>query len=251
MASAVAGADIVINLTGILSERRKGDFYRVHETGAKRIAEAAARSGVRRLVHISAIGADSASPSHYARSKALGETAVRAAFPGAIILRPSILFGPEDQFFNRFAEMALISPVVPIVGANTKFQPVYVGDVADAVLTACSAEAAAGKLYELGGPEVKTFRQLIEYMLKTIERHRRILDLPIGLAKLNALFLEHLPGKLLTQDQIKLLQRDNIVAPGALDLASLGIAAAPLDLVVPGYLSRFCAGGRRALIYRV
>jgi uncharacterized protein YbjT (DUF2867 family) len=251
VASAVAGADIVVNLAGILSERRKGDFYRVHEEGAKRIAKAAAHSGVRRLVHISAIGADSASPSQYARSKALGETAVRAAFPLAVILRPSILFGPEDQFFNRFAEMALISPVVPVVGASTKFQPVYVGDVADAVLSACSAAEAAGKLYELGGPEVKTFRQLIEYMLKTIERHRRIVDLPVPLAKLNALFLEHLPGKLLTQDQIKLLQRDNIVAPGALDLASLGIAAAPLDLVVPGYLSRFCAGGRRALIYRV
>jgi len=251
VAGAVAGADIVINLTGILAERRKGDFFRVHEEGAGRIARLAAGSGVVRLVHVSAIGADPASASVYARSKAQGEQAVRAAFPPAVILRPSILFGPEDQFFNRFAEMAMISPVVPITGAATKFQPVYVGDVADAVLASITAEQAAGKLFELGGPEVKTFRELIEYMLKMIERHRRIFDMPTALARFNALFLEHLPGKLLTQDQIKLLQSDNIVAPGVPDLASLGITATPLDMVVPQYLSRFCAGGRRALVYRI
>jgi uncharacterized protein YbjT (DUF2867 family) len=251
VASAVEGADVVINLTGILSERRKGDFYLVHEKGAGRIARLAASSGARRLVHISAIGADAGSPSSYARSKALGEQAVRTGFPAAVILRPSILFGPEDQFFNRFAEMAMFSPVVPITGAATKFQPVYVGDVADAVLAAVMEEKTVGAFYELGGPEVKTFRELIEYMLKTIEHHRYVFNLPTALAKFNALFLEHLPGKLLTQDQIKLLQRDNVVAPGVPDLASLGITATPMDMVVPQYLSRFCAGGRRALVYRI
>jgi uncharacterized protein YbjT (DUF2867 family) len=251
VASAVAGADTVINLTGILAERRKGDFFRVHEQGAGRIARHAASAGARRLVHISAIGADGASASDYARSKALGEQAVRSAFATAVILRPSILFGPEDQFFNRFAEMAMLSPVVPITGAATKFQPVYVSDVADAILIATTHETAPGQTYELGGPEVKTFRELIEYMLKTIERHRHIIDLPTPLAKLNALFLERLPGKLLTQDQIKLLQHDNIVAPGVPDLASLGITATPMDMVVPQYLSRFCAGGRRSLVYLI
>ncbi len=251
VASAVAGADVVINLTGILSEGRKGDFYRVHEEGAGRIARMAAAAGAANLVHVSAIGADGASPSDYGRSKALGEKALLAAYPKAVVLRPSILFGPEDQFFNRFAAMAMISPVIPITGAATKFQPVYVGDVADAIMAAAAGGKAAGKIFELGGPDVKTFRELIDYMLKIIQRHRRIIDLPVSLAKFNALFLEHLPGKLLTQDQIKLLRRDNIVAPGVPDLASLGITATPMDMVLPNYLSRFYSAGRSALIYRV
>ena len=246
---AVEGADIVINLTGILSERRKGDFFRVHAEGAKRVALAAAHFGVQHLVHVSAIGASATSPSDYGRSKGLGEESVSNAFPDAVILRPSILFGAEDAFFNRFASMAMLSPVVPIMGGRTKFQPVYVGDVADAVMAAINRESAAGKVFELGGPWVRTFKELIEYMLKTIERHRRIIDMPAPLAKFNALFLERLPGKLLTLDQIKLLQRDNIVAPGALDLASLGITAAPMDIIVPIYLARFRPGGQRAPIY--
>ena len=246
---AVEGADIVINLTGILSERRKGDFFRVHAEGAKRVALAAAHFGVQHLVHVSAIGASATSPSDYGRSKGLGEESVSNAFPDAVILRPSILFGAEDAFFNRFASMAMLSPVVPIMGGRTKFQPVYVGDVADAVMAAINRESASGKVFELGGPWVRTFKELIEYMLKTIERHRRIIDMPAPLAKFNALFLERLPGKLLTLDQIKLLQRDNIVAPGALDLASLGITAAPMDIIVPIYLARFRPGGQRAPIY--
>jgi NADH dehydrogenase len=248
---AVQGAEIVINLAGILSERRKGDFYRVHEQGANMVALAAAQSGVGRLAHVSAIGADPESASDYARSKGLGERSVRSTFPTAVILRPSILFGAEDAFFNRFASMAMLSPVVPIVGGETKFQPVYVGDVADALMAALQLETAAGKVFELGGPEVKTFKELIDYMLKIIERHRRIIDLPISLAKLNAIFLERLPGKLLTSDQIKLLQRDNIVAPDALDLASLGITATPMDIIVPTYLARFRAGGQRAPVHPV
>jgi NADH dehydrogenase len=160
-------------------------------------------------------------------------------------MQPSILFGPEDGFFNRFAAMARISPILPIVGGKTRFQPVYVGDVADAVLAGVTRDDTAGCLFELGGPDVRTFKQLIEYMLKIIERNREILDLPLPLARFQAMFLERLPGKLLTGDQIKLLQRDNIVAEGALDLASLGIVPTPMDLILPGYLARFRKGARR------
>lgn len=244
VARATEGADIVVNITGILAENRKGDFYRTHVEGAGRIARLAASSVAQRLVHISAIGADAASASLYARSKAAGEDAVRAAFPRAVILRPSIMFGAEDHFFNRFAAMAAISPVIPIVGGNTKFQPVYVADVADAVLAALSNDST-GNTFELGGPEVKTFKELIEFMLKIIERKRTIIDLPIGLANLQARFLQRLPGKLLTTDQIKLLQRDNVVEKGALDLSSLGIVPTRMDLVLPAYLARYRPGGRR------
>jgi NADH dehydrogenase len=246
VARAAEGADVVINLTGILAEAKKGDFYRVHAEGAARIARLAASSVARHLIHISAIGADAKSPSDYARSKALGEAAVRSAFPRAVILQPSILFGPEDGFFNRFAAMARISPLLPIVGGKTRFQPVYVGDVADAVLAGVTRDDTAGCLFELGGPDVKTFRELIEYMLKIIGKNRDILDLPLPLARFQAMFLERLPGKLLTGDQIKLLQRDNIVAEGALDLASLGIVPTPMDLILSSYLGRFRKGGRRA-----
>jgi NADH dehydrogenase len=246
VARATEGADVVINLTGILAEAKKGDFYRVHAEGAGRIARLAASSVARHLIHISAIGADAKSASDYARSKALGEAAVRSAFPRAVILQPSILFGPEDGFFNRFAGMARISPILPIVGGKTRFQPVYVGDVANAVLAGVTRDDAAGCLFELGGPDVKTFRELIEYMLKIIGKSRDVLDLPLPLARFQAMFLERLPGKLLTGDQIKLLQCDNIVAEGALDLASLGIVPTPMDLVLPGYLGRFRKGGRRA-----
>ncbi len=244
IARAVEQADIVINLAGILAEQRKGDFFRVQKEGAARIARLAAAAGVQHFVHVSAIGADPQGLSDYARSKGQGEQAVRAAFPRAVILRPSILFGAEDQFFNRFAGLAMISPVVPIVGGKTRFQPVYVGDVADAIVLAADGKAA-GQVAELGGPDIKTFKELIEYTLKISERHRGIIDMPIALARFNALFLERLPGKLLTADQIKLLQHDNVVAEGALDLASFGITPTPMDMVVPQYLERFRSGGRR------
>jgi NADH dehydrogenase len=244
VARAVQGAEIVINLTGILAEARPGDFMRTHAEGAGRIARLAASAGARRLIHVSAIGADAASPSLYARSKAAGEANVLAAFPGASILRPSIIFGPEDNFFNRFAAMAGLSPVIPITGGSARFQPVYAGDVADAVLAAISAESA-GKTYELGGPEVKTFKELIDFMLKIIERNRMVIDMPAGLANVQAMFLERLPGKLLTTDQIKLLQRDNVVADGALGLTQLGITPVRMDLILPGYLARYRPGGRR------
>jgi NADH dehydrogenase len=245
VARATEGADVVVNLTGILAEAKKGDFARVHAEGAARIARLAASSVARHLVHVSAIGADVKSDSFYARSKGEGEAAVRAVFPKAVILRPSIVFGVEDSFFNRFAAMAAISPVIPIVSGATKFQPVYVVDVADAVLAGIERADAAGKRFELGGPDVRSFEQLIKFMLKLLGKRREILDLPLPLARLQAAVLEHLPGKLLTRDQIKLLQCDNIVAEGALDLASLGINATPMDMVVPGYLARFRTGGHK------
>jgi NADH dehydrogenase len=246
---ATEGAEVVINLTGILAEAKKGDFYKVHTEGAGRIARLAASSTAAHLIHVSAIGADTGSASDYARSKALGEAAVRSAFPRAVTLRPSIIFGPEDQFFNRFAAMTRATPVLPVVSARTRFQPVYAGDVADAVMAGVAQEKAAGCTFELGGPDVRTFRQLLEYMLSCIGKSREILDLPVGLAQVQAFFLERLPGKLLTRDQIKLLQCDNIVAEGALDLASLGLVPTPMDLIVPGYLARFRKGGRRMSEY--
>jgi NADH dehydrogenase len=239
---AVQGADVVVNLVGILAERRAGDFQRVHAEGAGQIARLAAAAGVGRFVQVSAIGADAASPSLYARSKAAGEAAVRAAFPNAVILRPSIVFGAEDQFFNRFAAMAVLSPVIPIVGGETKFQPVYVGDVADAVIAAL-APGAAGKIYELGGPQVQSFHELIAHMLTLIGRPRQILDLPPWLAKLQAMALERLPGKLLTRDQIALLGRDNVAGSGLPGLRELGITATPMDLILPRYLTRYRPSG--------
>jgi NADH dehydrogenase len=244
VARAVDGAEVVVNLTGILAEAKKGDFFRVHAEGATRIARLAASSVAQHVVHVSAIGADTGAESDYARSKGQGEEAMRAIFPRAVILRPSIVFGPEDAFFNRFAAMAQISPVIPIVSGATKFQPVHVGDVADAVIAGLAREDAAGCLFELGGPDVMSFAALIEYMLKLIGRRRMVMDLPQGLATVQAAILERLPGKLLTRDQIKLLRRDNVVADGALDLASLGIVPTPMDMIVPDYLARFRRGGK-------
>jgi len=241
---ATEGAELVINLTGILAERRRGDFFRVHAEGAGRIARLAASSVARHVIHVSAIGADPDSASDYARSKAEGEAAVQGAFKAAVILRPSIVFGAEDSFFNRFAAMAAISPVIPIVSGKTRFQPVYVGDVADAAIAALRPQAA-GRIFELGGPQVKTFKELIEYMLKIIERNRLVVDLPLPLAKFQAALLERLPGKLLTNDQIKLLQCDNIVAEGTAGLGDLGLVPTPMDLIVPSYLARFRPAGNR------
>jgi uncharacterized protein YbjT (DUF2867 family) len=245
VARATEGAEIVINVTGILAETRKGDFYRVHTEGAGRIARLAASSVAAKLIHVSAIGADPAAKSNYAISKAQGEAAVRAAFPRATILRPSIVFGPEDRFFNRFAAMAAISPAIPVVSGKTRFQPVFVADVADAAMAALMRAEAAANTYELGGPEALSFRELMALMLKIIERKRAIIDLPLPLARVQAAVLERLPGKLLTRDQILLLQTDNVVAASALKLTDLGVTPTPLALVLPGYLARYRPGGRQ------
>ncbi len=242
---AIAGSSLVINLLGELAPARRNGFEFLHAEVPGRIARAAAEAGAQRLIHVSAIGADANSPSAYARSKAHGETQVREAFPGATILRPSIVFGPEDQFFNRFARMAELLPALPLIGGGTtRFQPVYVADVADAVSQCLQSADTIGQTYELGGPEIHTFRQLMEIMLKQIGRKRRLVTLPFGLANIQAGFMQHLPGKPLTPDQVTLLKRDNVVSPGAKTLSDLGISPASLDIVLPTYMDRFCKGGR-------
>ena len=245
VARAVDGAALVVNLVGILSERRPGDFSRIHEEGAARVARLAAAAGVERLVHVSAIGADPASPSRYGASKGSGEQAVRAAFPGATILRPSIVFGPEDRFFNRFGTMAQMLPVMPVVSGETKLQPVYVGDVADAVIAGLTRPDAVGATYELGGPEAKSFREWLAWILHETQRSRPLINVPATLARLQAAILERLPGKLLTRDQLLMLARDNVVGAGMPGLTELGIVPTPVDLVMPAYLRRFRPGGGR------
>ncbi len=251
VARAVEGADLVVNLVGILAEAHGGDFQRIQGEGPGRIAKAAAAAGVQRLVHVSAIGADPASASGYARSKGQGEAGVRAAFPSATILRPSVVFGPEDAFFNRFAGMAAISPVMPVIAGSSRFQPVYVGDVADAVMAALTREDAKGQTYELGGPKVWTFRELLAWILHETQRHRPLVTMPMPIARLQASLFEKLPGrfKLVTRDQLLLLGQDNVVAKGALGLTDLGIRPAPVELVVPPYLKRFRRGGGRRELY--
>jgi len=249
VARAVEGADVVVNLVGILAQAHPGDFVRVQAEGAKTVATAAAAAGVKQFVQLSAIGADPASASLYANSKGQGEQAVRAAFPTATILRPSLVFGPEDRFFNRFAAIASLSPFVPVIAGATKFQPVYVGDVADAVMAALRRPDAAGKTYELGGPTISTFRDLLQWILTTTQRHRRLVAVPLWLAEVQASVLERLPGKLLTRDQVLLLQQDNVVAAGALTLADLGLQSTPIDLIVPQYLARFRPGGGKRVLY--
>ena len=242
--SAVAGAEAVINLVGILfSSGRRFTFQKVHVEGAANVAQAAREAGVARLVHMSAIGADPDSPAEYARTKAGGEQAVLQTFPGASIVRPSIVFGPEDAFFNKFAGMTRISPILPVF--ETKFQPVYVGDVADAFLRILADPSTSGKTYELGGPRVVSFRECMELMLHEIARHRLLLPLPLGLAEVQGWFLEKLPTPPLTRDQVKLLSRDNVVSPGALTLNDLGIEPTDLEAVLPTYLDRFRPQAKR------
>jgi NADH dehydrogenase len=236
----VEGSTHVVNLIGILFERKAGDFEALQGRLPGRIARAAATAGARRLVQMSAIGADAGSTSLYARSKAAGEAAAREGFAGATVLRPSIVFGPEDGFFNRFAEMARLLPALPLIGGGaTRFQPVYVGDVAAALMAALERDDAPGRTYELGGPRTYTFKELLTYMLGVIGRRRLLVPLPYGIAALQARLLELLPEPPLTRDQIELLKRDNVVSPGAAGLADLGIAPTPLEVIVPTYLRQY------------
>ena len=244
VARAVEGAEIVVNLVGILAEARRGQFDAVHVEGAERVARLAAAAGVRRLVQVSAIGADAASPSAYGRSKAAGEAAVRAAFAGATIVRPSIVFGEEDQFFNRFGKLAALSPVMPVIAGATRFQPVFVGDVADAIQVALNREDCAGRVYELGGPQVMSFREILQWILHETHRARTLMTLSPGVAGMMAAVGDVLPLGL-TRDQLRMLGRDNVVSPGAEGLAALGITPTPIDLVVPAYLDRYRQGGGR------
>jgi uncharacterized protein YbjT (DUF2867 family) len=242
LAALLAGSEAVINLIGILYETRRQTFAEVQGELPGRIARAAVAAGIARMVQISAIGADPDSKSAYARSKAQGEAAARAALPAAVIMRPSIVVGPEDGFFNRFAAMARLLPALPLIGGGeTRFQPVFVGDVADAIVAALEREDALGQTYELGGPKVYSFAELMRYMLTVIGRRRLLVPLSFELATLQARVLELLPVPPLTRDQVELLKTDNVVGANARTLADLGITPTPIELVVPDYLDRYRA----------
>jgi uncharacterized protein YbjT (DUF2867 family) len=248
VSTAVQGADVVINLVGILFERGKQRFDAVHAEGARCIAQAAAAGGAR-MIHVSALGTDENSPAHYARTKALAEQAVRAAVPSAMVFRPSILFGQEDNFFNQFAAMARLAPALPLIGGGlTRFQPVFVGDVAEAIARAVDGTVRDGTIYELGGPEVRTFRELMEFVLTVTERRRLLLPLPFRVAELMAWFLQFMPTPLLTPDQVRLLKADNVVSEAAQregrTLADLGIEPRAMGAIVPGYLWRYRKSGQ-------
>jgi uncharacterized protein YbjT (DUF2867 family) len=246
--AAVRNTHMVINLVAILFERGPQRFGAVHVQGADAVARAAAAVGAP-IIHVSAIGADLNSQSEYARTKAAGEAAVFAASSSATIFRPSIMFGPEDDFFNRFAALARISPVLPLVGGgHTRFQPIFVGDVAQAIVRAVTGQAKPGTIYELGGPEVKTFKEVLEFVLTTIERRRLLVPLPFGLAALQGRVLQLLPKPPLTLDQVRLLKYDNVVSGEAererRTLEGLGIEPAVIAAVVPSYLWRFRKTGQ-------
>ncbi|WP_458758997.1 complex I NDUFA9 subunit family protein [Afipia sp. TerB] len=248
--AAMRGASVVVNLVGILAEGGAQTFDAVQTKGAQTIAEAANRIGAR-VVHVSAIGADENSTSGYARSKAAGEKAVLAAAPTATIMRPSLMFGPEDQFTNRFAALARMSPVLPLVGGDSRMQPAYVGDVATAIADAVDGKTLPGATYELGGPEVMTMRQIIELILAVVERKRILAPMPFGLARFESMFLQFAPGDFkLTPDQVELLRYDNVVSDSAkaagLTLEGLGIPLESMAAVLPSYLWRFRKTGQFA-----
>jgi len=247
---AVEGADAAINLVGILAERGKQGFDTVQAYGARYVAEACEDAGIP-LVHVSAIGADPDSPSGYARSKARGEDWVRQTLgERAVIMRPSIVFGPEDDFFNQFAAMARYSPALPLIGGGeTRFQPVYVGDVAEAIARGIDGRLKGGTTYELGGPEVMTFRKCLEEMLEVIERKRALISIPWWAASMQGRFFQMLPGKpLITEDQVRLLRQDNVVSQAAIDegrtLDEIGVKAASVEAILPTYLWRFRVSGQ-------
>ncbi len=265
VAAAVAGADAVVNLVGILFEKGRQRFDAVHRDGAARVARAASEAGAARFVQMSALGAAARSASHYARSKAAGEAAAGDAFSGASMVRPSVVFGPEDAFFNRFAAMARLMPVLPVIGAwppridprpggglrlrpfgggGTRFQPVYVADVADAITRILDDPATEGRTYELGGPRVYSFKEIMELTLAETGRRRLLVPVPLAVAALQGAVLEWLPVPPLTRDQVRLLRHDNVVGGDALRLEDLGITPTAVETVLPTYLGRFRPSGR-------
>ena len=267
VATAVHGADVVINLVGILYERGVRTFERVHVDGAATVAKAAAEAGAARFLHMSALGADAASPAQYGRTKFAGEEAVKAAFPEATIFRPSVIFGPEDDFFNMFAGMIRVLPALPVMGAplmpkvslggadgwsidcfgdgGCKFQPVYVGDVAQAMFDSVSRPETRGETYELGGPQVYSFKELMELILKVTERKKLLMPVPLAVASFEALFLQFLPKPLLTPDQVALMECDNVLSDDAQGFAALDIQPTPAEAILPTYLHRFRTPARR------
>jgi len=245
VARAVEGADAVVNLVGILYPAGGQGFEAVHATAPEIIAKAAKNAGVTSLVHVSTVGISEDSASKYASSKAKGDTAVRKAFPDATILRPSLVAGPDDNFFNKFANLARFTPALPLIGGgHTKFQPVFVGDVADAIVKCVEDSSTHGKDYELGGPNVFTFKQMLEIILRESGRRRALIPIPFFAASIKAFFLQFLPGKLLTPDQVTFLKSDNVVSPGALTFKDLGIVPDSLEAILPAYIWRFRAKGQ-------
>jgi uncharacterized protein YbjT (DUF2867 family) len=251
----IRGADAVVNCVGTFDRGGRNSFQAVQAEAPGRIARIAAEQGVRALVHISAIGAASDSPSIYGQTKAEGEAAVQAAFPGAVILRPSVIFGTEDGFFNRFGAMAAMAPILPVAKAGTKFQPVHVDDVAQAAVKGILGQAAPG-VYELGGPEAASFRDLMQKMLGVIQRRRLVLNVPTPIMKVmafgfdmvEAVTLGLIKNKMITRDQLNSLGVDNVVAPGAKGLADLGISPTAMEAVLPEYLWRYRSSGQYAAI---
>ncbi len=260
--AAVRGAGAVVNLVGILSEFGRQTFQKLHAEGAANVAEASLAAGVERLIHVSALGADAQSPSRYAKTKAAGEAAVGKAYPEAAILRPSVMFGPEDRFFNLFAELASLSPWLPVFGCpalpkitfggeenlcavdfygdgGVKFQPVYVGDVAEAVMACLHTAAAKGQTYELGGPRVYSFKAILELMLAETGRKRWLVPMPFWLGKFMALFLGMWPKPVLTRDQVVLLEKDNVAGENAPGFKELGIEPKAAEILLPTYLDRY------------
>jgi NADH dehydrogenase len=240
VARACQGADAVVNLVGILAPAGGQGFDDVHVAAVGNIAMAAKAAGARTLVHVSSLGADPEAESHYAKTKGEGEKLLREEFADATILRPSLLAGPDDDFFNKFAALARILPMLPLIGGgHTKFQPVFVGDVADAIVKCVSDTATKGKTYELGGPGTYSFKELMQLVLQETGRSRLLLPVPFWLASIKAMFLQFLPGKLLTPDQVTSLKADNLVSPNALTFKDLGIAPDSIEAILPSYLWRF------------
>ncbi len=244
--NAVEGSYAVINLIGVLAEGRgQNKFSDIHHKFPQRLAQILKKNKIENFVHVSAIGANEQSTSKYLKTKFLGEKGIQKNLKSATIIRPSVIFGVEDNFFNRFARMAMISPFLPLIGGGqTKFQPVYVGDVAKAVVKSIESEETKGKVYELGGPDILTFKELLEKMLQHIERKRLLVPLPWRIAMIKGAVLQNLPGKLLTRDQVRALRYDSVVQEAALTLSDLDIDPTPMSQILPTYLERFKPGGR-------
>ena len=247
VARALDGAESCVNLVGVLWESGRQKFQSIHVMAAQNVAQAAAKVGVKHLVHVSALGAKADAESKYFRTKAEGEAAVRAAFPGATIIRPSLVFGSEDKFFNKFAQIAALAPVMPLVGGETRVQPVFVGDVAAVIAKAAASPAAVGVTYELGGPTVYTMREIMELILTETGRARPLLPLPWSVASLIGALGDLVPlAPPLTSDQVEMLKTDNVADHGLPGLAEAGVAATAVEAVVPTYLYRYRKGGQYA-----
>ncbi|MDG1438022.1 MAG: complex I NDUFA9 subunit family protein [Emcibacteraceae bacterium] len=237
--AAIKGADHVVNLVGVLFESGKQGFGKIHDEGAGLVAEVAAAENVKSLVHMSAIGADEESNSKYGRSKSAGEVNVMAHYPNATIIRPSVVFGPDDQFFNKFASMAKTYRMLPVICGDTRFQPIYVGDVASAIVAILTNEDAAGETFELGGSKAYSFRELLELVNKVTEQNVPMITIPVQMAYFQAFFLGMLPNPVVTMDQLRLLEKDNVVSDGASGLSDLGVSATPPEAVIPNYLVHY------------